>query len=79
MNLRNQNLKLIIVDRNIVSQKSGSYTRNVWKKGQEVIYYSKYFNSKYIQFVGYDTRDKLIWKSGEGIRITNKMRKQGIY
>ena len=31
------------------------------------MYYSKCFNSKYMDFVGYDRCDKLIWKSGEGI------------
>ena len=30
------------------------------KVGQEVIYDSKYFNSKYMEFVGYDTREKLV-------------------
>ena len=39
---------------------------------------SKYFNSKYMAFVGYETCDKLIWESGEGRTITNKIRKQGI-
>ena len=42
------------------------------------MYHSKYFNSKYMEFVGYDTCDKLIQTSGEGIRITNKVSKQGI-
>ena len=31
-----------------------------------------------MEFVGYDTRDKLIWKSGKGKIITNNNRKQGI-
>ena len=36
------------------------------------MYSSKYFNSNYIKFVGYDTRDKLRCTSHEGIRDTNK-------
>ena len=31
-----------------------------------------------MDFIGYDTRDKLIWTSGEGWRITNTNSKQGI-
>ena len=46
--------------------------------GQEVIYSSKYFNSNLMEFVGYDKNGKLIWTSGEGIIITNKISKQWI-
>ena len=31
------------------------------KSGQEVMYYSKCFNSNYMEFVGYETCDKLIY------------------
>ena len=31
-----------------------------------------------MEFVGYDTYDKLVWKSGESRRIKNKIWKQGI-
>ena len=41
------------------------------------MYYSKPFNYNYAQCVGYDTCDKYIWESGEGIAITNKTSKQG--
>ena len=40
------------------------------------MYSSKYFNSRYMEFVGYYTCDKLIWKSGEGRRIKNIISKQ---
>ena len=48
------------------------------KKGQEVIYSSKGFNNKYLEFVGYDTSDKLIWISGKGCISTTTISKQGI-
>ena len=32
-----------------------------------------------MEFVGYEKCDKLIWASGEGIRNTNKISKQGIH
>ena len=41
------------------------------------MYSSKYFNSDYIKFSGYKTCDKLIWTSGEGRIIKNKISKQG--
>ena len=31
-----------------------------------------------MEFVGYDTSDKLIWTSGNGFSNTNTIRKQGI-
>ena len=46
------------------------------KADQEVIYSSKYFNSKYTEFVGYDTCEKLIWTSGEDNIIKNEIRKK---
>ena len=30
-----------------------------------------------MEFLGYDTREKLIWTSGEGSRNTNKIIRQG--
>ena len=39
--------------------------------------YSKYFNSNYIEFVDYGTRDKLICTSGEGLINKNTISKQG--
>ena len=42
------------------------------------MYYSKSFYSNYTEFVGYETCDKLIWTSGEGLRNTNTISKQGI-
>ena len=41
------------------------------------MYSSKYFDSKNMDFVCYDTCDKLIWMSGEGRIIKNKIIKQG--
>ena len=35
------------------------------KSGQEVMYSSKCLNYNYIEFVSYETCDKLIWTSGE--------------
>ena len=54
------------------------HTSKIRKLGKEVMYSSKYFNSKYIEFVCYEICDKLIWTSGERIRIINKISKQGI-
>ena len=48
------------------------------KVGEEVMYYSKCFNYNYMEFVSYKTCEKLIWKSSEGCRDTNTIRKQGI-
>ena len=42
------------------------------------MYYSKGFNSIYMEFVGYGTYYKLIWKSVKGYRNTNAIRKEGI-
>ena len=42
------------------------------------MYSSKYFNPNHMGFFGYDTRDKLIWTSGESKRITNKTSKKVI-
>ena len=42
--------------------KSSSYQEEIQKLGQEVIYSSNGFNSIYIEFVGYEKHDKLIWK-----------------
>ena len=38
------------------------------KEGQEVMYSSKDFNSNYMEFVGYETREKFTYKSGEGLQ-----------
>ena len=43
------------------------------KSDQEVMYSSKYINSNYMDFFVYDTHKKLIWESGEGIRMKNKI------
>ena len=42
------------------------------------MYYSKVFNSNYMQFVGYETCDNLIWKLGEGYINKTTIRKQEI-
>ena len=42
------------------------------------MYSSECFNYNYIEFVGYETCDKLIWTSGKGCRNTNTISKQGI-
>ena len=44
--------------------KTGSYTRKYGNSGQEVKYSSAYFNSNYMEFVGYDTCDKIICTPG---------------
>ena len=41
------------------------------------MYYSKYFNSNYMEFVVYETCDKLIWTSDKGCRNINTIRKEG--
>ena len=48
------------------------------KSGQKLMYPSKQINCNHMEFVGYDTCEKSIWTSGEGIIITDKIRKQGI-
>ena len=60
------------------SRKTGSYTNKIGTPGQEVMYSSKSFNYNYMEFVDYDTWDKLIWTSGEGCRNKNKISRQGI-
>ena len=42
------------------------------------MYSSKLLNSKYMEFVGYDIRDKWIWTSGKGFKNTNIISKRGI-
>ena len=59
MYLGNQSLKLIITDS--FFQKNWLVYESCLKTSQEVIYYLKRFNSKYMESVGYDIRDKLIW------------------
>ena len=78
MDLENLGLKLIIIDRHILSQKSSSYETKTGKADQEVMYYSKSFNSHYMDFVGDETRVILIWISGKICRNTNAISKQGI-
>ena len=51
------------------SPENDSYMRKVEKEGKEVMYSSKSFNYNYMEFVGYETCEKLIWTSGEGIRF----------
>ena len=48
------------------------------KAGQKVIYYYKGFNCNYMEFVAYETWDKLMLTSGKGCRNTATIRKQGI-
>ena len=45
---------------------------------QDIIYSSNFSNFNYMEFVGYDTCDKLVWTSVEGCRITNTISKQVI-
>ena len=78
MELVNQSLKLIIADKHYFPRKTGSCARNVGESSSRSNVFLKYFNYNYMEFVGYDTCDKLIWTSGEGIIITNRIRKQGI-
>ena len=42
------------------------------------MYDSKGLSYNYLEFVGYETRENLIWKSGKCFRNTNKIGKQGI-
>ena len=42
------------------------------------MYSSKCFNYNYMEFVGYEACDKLIWTSGEGCTNKNAISKQGI-
>ena len=51
--------------------------RRVGKIGSKSNVIFKCFNSNYIEFVDYDTCEKLIWISGEDRIITNKISKQG--
>ena len=62
----------------LFSIKIGSYPEEMKKKVQEVMYSSKCLNSDYMDFVGYETREKLIWTSGEGCINTNTISKLGI-
>ena len=39
--------------------------RKLEKSGQEVIYSLKKFNSKYLEFFGYETCEKSIWTLSE--------------
>ena len=55
MDLGNKRLKLIIADRHIVFLKTANIRVKLENSGQEVMYYSKYFNSNYMEFVGYST------------------------
>ena len=48
------------------------------KSSQEVMYSYKCFNSSYIESVGFEICEKLIWTSGEGCRIINTISKQVI-
>ena len=48
------------------------------KSVQEVMCSYKCFNSNYMEFVGYETCDTLIWSSGEGYRNANIIIKQVI-
>ena len=76
MDLDNQSLKLIVIDRHIIFLKNWLTYEYLEKASQEVMYSSKPFYSNHMEFVGYDMRDKLIWSSGEGSIITNTIIKQ---
>ena len=75
--IENLSLKLIIKDRHIFLQKNYLISKKLEKSSQEVIYSSTCFNYNYMEFVGYETCEKLIWTSGESCRNTNTTRKQG--
>ena len=77
MNLENISLKLIITDRHTVLEKKSHIWRE-YESSQEVTYSSKYFIYNYMEFVGYETQDKLLRTLGEGYRYTNTISKQGI-
>ena len=74
----NLNLKLIITDRHIFLQKFQLIIEKKGKSGQKVMFSSKYFNSNYMEFVGYETCDKLIWTPGKGFRNKNTISKQDV-
>ena len=76
MYLENISFALVITDIHTVIQKHWLVYEE--RKYQEVIYYSKYFNSNYIDFIGYEKCDKLICTSGECCRNTNTISKQEI-
>ena len=64
MDPENLSLKLIITDIHIVLNKKSHMQIKLKKAGKEVMYYFKCFNSNYMEFVSYETCDKLIWTSG---------------
>ena len=72
----NQSLKFVIPNRHIFPGKLTHIRGNLVKIGQEVMCYSKSSNHRYMEFVGYNRCEKLIWTSGEDIIITNKTRKK---
>ena len=79
MDQKNLCLKLIITDTHIILQNNYLVSKEkLVYLDQEVIDYSKYFSSNFIELLGYETRDKLIWTSGEGCRNTNTIGNQRI-
>ena len=59
-------------------EKVAHIKKELEKLGQEVIYSSKCFNSNYMEVVGYETREILIFTSVEGRINKNTISKQGI-
>ena len=62
----------------LFSRKIISCQEKTGKVGQEVMYSYKCFNSDYMEFVGYETYEKLIWASSKGCINKNTISKQGI-
>ena len=58
MNFGNQSFILIITDRHIFFLKNWLIYKKTWKTGQDVMHSSEYFNSNYIEFVGYYKHEK---------------------
>ena len=63
IDLESLSLKLIITEIHIFIQKNWLISQKSEIAGKEVIYSSKCFNFNYIEFIGYEIRDKLIWTS----------------
>ena len=78
MNLENVGMKFIITYRHIVIQKKQLISEKTGKSGQEVMYSSKCFNFNYMEFFGYETRERLIFTQVEG-RINKKYNQKTRY